>query len=83
MLRPAILGERVRDEIAVSLDARQGDVLEPMIQRIRGELLSIDSQSVLIDVGGIGYEVEVPEPVSAKNLSTGVRPDSYRLSSAP
>ena len=34
-----------------------------MIRRIRGELLSIDSQSVLIDVGGIGYEVEVPEPV--------------------
>ena len=34
-----------------------------MIRRIRGELVSIDSQSVLIDVGGIGYEVEVPEPV--------------------
>ncbi len=34
-----------------------------MIRRIRGELVSIDSQAVLIDVGGIGYEVEVPEPV--------------------
>ena len=34
-----------------------------MIRRIRAELVSIDSQSLIIDVGGIGYEVEVPEPV--------------------
>ena len=34
-----------------------------MIGRLQGILLSHDAQGVLIDVNGVGYEVEVPETV--------------------
>ena len=34
-----------------------------MIRRIRGELVGAYAESVLIDVGGLSYEVHVPEPV--------------------
>ena len=34
-----------------------------MIRRIRGELVNAYPESVLVDVGGIAYEVHVPEPV--------------------
>lgn len=36
-----------------------------MIGRLRGELLEIDSGMAVIDAGGVGYEVMVPESVLA------------------
>lgn len=34
-----------------------------MIARIKGQVVSIDTGSVLVDTGGIGYRIRVPEPV--------------------
>ena len=36
-----------------------------MIGRIRGQLVAVDQQTVLIDAAGVGYEVEVPTPTLA------------------
>ena len=36
-----------------------------MIGRIRGQLAGLDGQTVLIEAGGVGYEVEVPTPTLA------------------
>ena len=33
-----------------------------MIGRIRGRLVAADQQTVLVEAGGVGYEVEVPTP---------------------
>ena len=34
-----------------------------MIGRLRGQLVAIDGQTVLVDVAGVGYEVEIPIPM--------------------
>ena len=36
-----------------------------MIGRIRGQILAVQQQTVLIEAGGIGYEVDVPTPALA------------------
>ena len=36
-----------------------------MIGHIRGQLMAINDQTVLVDVAGIGYEVEIPIPALA------------------
>ena len=33
-----------------------------MIGRIRGQLVAVDQQTVLVEAAGVGYEVEVPTP---------------------
>ncbi len=42
-----------------------------MISRLRGHLLDIDGSVLLIDVGGVGYEVEVSAGVVACGLALG------------
>lgn len=37
-----------------------------MIGRIRGQVLAVDQQTVLIEAGGVGYEVDVPTPTLAE-----------------
>ncbi len=43
-----------------------------MIRRLRGELVSAYSESVLIDVGGLAYEVYTPAPVREALCDRGV-----------
>ncbi len=42
-----------------------------MIGRLRGELVEVESGVALIDVGGVGYEVSVPESVLAQLAAPG------------
>ncbi len=42
-----------------------------MIGRIRGQLVAANEQTVLVDVAGIGYEVEIPVPALAALPRTG------------
>lgn len=43
-----------------------------MIRRIRGELVAADEESVLLAVGGLTYEVIVPEPVRERLSERGL-----------
>ena len=44
-----------------------------MIARIKGKVIEIDTQQLVVDVSGIGYEVEVPvATVAAVKLNAGV-----------
>ncbi len=43
-----------------------------MIRYLHGELVSVDDGSVIIDVGGVGYEVMVPAPVADQLLARGI-----------
>ncbi|MEA2552710.1 MAG: holliday junction helicase RuvA [Fimbriimonadaceae bacterium] len=46
-----------------------------MIGRIRGELLGIDSGMAVVDCGGVGYEVLVPDSVMLRMPPIGERAD--------
>ncbi len=46
-----------------------------MIGRLRGELLEVEGTMVVVDAGGVGYEVTVPEAVLVKLGSPGERVD--------
>jgi len=48
-----------------------------MIGRLRGELLEIDSGMVVVDAGGVGYEVMVPESVLAGMPEVGERVELF------
>ncbi len=43
-----------------------------MIRYLHGELVSVDGASAIIDVGGVGYEVFVPQPVAEQLAARGV-----------
>lgn len=43
-----------------------------MIGRLRGVLGSVEADRIILDVGGVGYEVRVPETVRAKLPASGV-----------
>ena len=43
-----------------------------MIGHIRGRLVAVDEQTVLVDVAGVGYEVEVPTATLAALSGAGV-----------
>src|SRR5512146_2318366 len=46
-----------------------------MIGRLRGELLDVGAGMVVVDAGGVGYEVLVPESVLAQMPAVGDRVD--------
>jgi Holliday junction DNA helicase RuvA len=46
-----------------------------MIGRLRGELLDVGGGMVVVDAGGVGYEVLVPESVMAQMPAVGERVD--------
>ena len=46
-----------------------------MIGRLRGELLEVEGTMVVVDAGGVGYEVTVPEAVLVKLGPAGERVD--------
>ncbi len=46
-----------------------------MVGRLRGELLEIDGSLVVIDAGGVGYEVQVPDAVIVRLPLVGERAD--------
>lgn len=48
-----------------------------MIARLRGVLLSVDADGVVLDVGGIGYEVRVPESVGVLLPPVGANVDLH------
>lgn len=48
-----------------------------MIGRLRGELLEVDSGMAVIDAGGVGYEVMVPESVLANLPEIGELVELY------
>ena len=39
-----------------------------MIGRIQGEVVDKSQQHILVDVGGVGYEVQVPEIIAQLSL---------------
>lgn len=43
-----------------------------MIRYLHGELVSVEGASAIIDVGGVGYEVFVPQPVAEQLAARGV-----------
>jgi len=43
-----------------------------VIRYLHGELVSVDGASAIIDVGGVGYEVFVPQPVAEQLAARGV-----------
>src|SRR5471032_1243305 len=46
-----------------------------MIGRLRGELLEVDGSMVVVDAGGVGYEVLVPDAVVVQMPIVGERVD--------
>jgi Holliday junction DNA helicase RuvA len=46
-----------------------------MIGRLRGELLDVDGSMVVVDAGGVGYEVQVPDAVIHQLPVVGDRVD--------
>ena len=42
-----------------------------MIARLRGEVIEVGSDRVVLDVGGVGYEVLVPQSVLMQNSTVG------------
>lgn len=48
-----------------------------MIGRLRGELLETSAGMALVDCGGVGYEVSVPESVMVQMPGVGSRVDLY------
>jgi len=48
-----------------------------MISRLRGELIEIGADRVVVDAGGVGYEVSIPQSVSVQLPGLGERVDLY------
>lgn len=46
-----------------------------MIGRLRGELLDVDGSMVVVDAGGVGYEVQLPDAVIVRLPMVGERVD--------
>src|SRR3954465_13472855 len=46
-----------------------------MIGRLRGELIEVDGNMAVIDAGGVGYEVQLPELVLMQMPAPGERVD--------
>src|SRR5471030_658301 len=46
-----------------------------MIGRLRGELLDVDGSMVVVDAGGVGYEVQLPDAVIVQLPLIGERVD--------